>query len=216
MAKQDIQIRNLASANVASPSTAVTLLNTSSDLQVFTPSAGIDLNLPTTNVKKGRTFKIRNTQYTNEITVKSSDGDTLFTLQQGFIEVVALQDTPTDATHWDIVDYMTELTIALGGNFAENAFIRKTIGDWVTINFEILTFSSGNAPGSDATAIPAGFRPAETQKNNFKHDATALGTVEVQSTGQFRVRFFNSATPSSVINQVSTVNAGTISYKAFN
>jgi hypothetical protein len=69
-------------------------------------SANRSVNLPTTGIKAGYEAEVVTactSPYT--ITVKSSDGDTVDTMvgTKGRIRCVALQDAPTDATHWEVV-----------------------------------------------------------------------------------------------------------------
>ena len=75
--------------------------------QVIVPTVTRAYTLPTTSVVAGETFKIVNNAANGSgfnITIKSSDADTLVTCYpQTSQEVVALQATPTDATHWRIL-----------------------------------------------------------------------------------------------------------------
>ena len=69
-------------------------------------SANRSVNLPTTGIKAGYEAEVVTactSPYT--ITVKSSDGDTVDTMigTKGRIRCVALQDAPTDGTHWEFV-----------------------------------------------------------------------------------------------------------------
>lgn len=71
------------------------------------PSGSINQDLPTTNVKRGRKFtiKITGATSTNTVVVRSSGGNTIATYRgEGRCVVVANQDTPTTAAHWELVD----------------------------------------------------------------------------------------------------------------
>lgn len=71
-------------------------------VQVLNPAGAITVRLPTTGVKAGESFKIVNRHASNLITIQSSDSDQMFVLGKGCLTVRALQDTPTDETHWYI------------------------------------------------------------------------------------------------------------------
>jgi hypothetical protein len=71
------------------------------------PARAINQDLPTTNVKRGRKFVIQVTgaTATNTVTVRSSGGNTIQVYRgHGRCVVVALQDTPTTAGHWGLVE----------------------------------------------------------------------------------------------------------------
>lgn len=120
----------------AATNSAQTLTNTSEDSQLFSPSASHDVVLPTTGVLKGRKFTIiNNTTYARStmalLTIKSSAG-TAFThangankygtIGNGYIEVVALQDTPTTPAHWLVTDLKEEgnYSISTAGGTIDN------------------------------------------------------------------------------------------------
>lgn len=95
----------------ASSSTAQTLVNSDNDIQIFTPTAAHDVNLPTTSVASGRAFYIVN-RGGYALTIKSSGGDTVVspstgTVTNGVYLVRALQAAPTTAAHWQ-VEYVYE------------------------------------------------------------------------------------------------------------
>ena len=95
----------------ASSSTAQTLVNADNDIQIFTPTAAHDVNLPTTSVASGRAFYIVN-RGGYALTIKSSGGNTVITPSTGTVTngvylVRALQAAPTTAAHWQ-VEYVYE------------------------------------------------------------------------------------------------------------
>lgn len=95
----------------ASSSTAQTLVNSDNDIQIFTPTAAHDVNLPTTSVASGRAFYIVN-RGGYALTIKSSGGNTVVspstgTVTNGVYLVRALQAAPTTAAHWQ-VEYVYE------------------------------------------------------------------------------------------------------------
>src|SRR6187431_2331365 len=70
---------------------------------VLNPAGDITVRLPTTNVKAGETVRITN-RSTNIVTVQSSGANDIDLFSTGSITVVALQDTPTSAAHWHVLD----------------------------------------------------------------------------------------------------------------
>lgn len=96
----------------ASSSTAQTLVNSDNDIQIFTPTAAHDVNLPTTSVASGRAFYIVN-RGGYALTIKSSGGNTVVspstgTVTNGVYVVRSLQAAPTTAAHWQ-VEYVYEI-----------------------------------------------------------------------------------------------------------
>lgn len=75
---------------------------------VITPTATRIQTLPTTSIQAGDIIEIHNLAASESVTIESSDGDDIATWQNGSIKIIALQDTPTDQTHWSIAE-------ALGG-----------------------------------------------------------------------------------------------------
>lgn len=95
----------------SSSSTAQTLVNADNDIQIFTPTAAHDVNLPTTDVASGRAFYIVN-KGGYALTIKSSNGNTVVaagtgTVTSGVYVVRSLQATPTTSAHW-LVEYVYE------------------------------------------------------------------------------------------------------------
>lgn len=73
-----------------------------------TISVNTDYNLPST-ARKGQVYLILCTVSNNAVlTIKSSDGDTVDTIRTGYCCLVALQNDPTDGTHWKIMDAYEE------------------------------------------------------------------------------------------------------------
>lgn len=94
-----------------------TLVVTDNRVQIVTPSAARNYTLPTTSVLKGDIWTIVNlaavTSLSLQIKVKSSDGDQLATVYpQSTVRLLALQDTPTDRTHWIALDRITSSWMA--------------------------------------------------------------------------------------------------------
>lgn len=74
--------------------------------QIITAAGGdITIELPTTGIKKGDRWKIVNAMPANNINFRSSDDTEITTaaIVNGYVEFIALQDTPTAPSHWKIV-----------------------------------------------------------------------------------------------------------------
>jgi len=132
-----------------------TLLSTDLDIQILTPTAVESIDLPSTNIKKGRLFSITNGfthdgTFTKLLTLKSSDGDVIATIYPGStVRVSALQDTPTDKTHWKSLDTIispifkiseaTDLSGLLNWDLANDnanaAMAWRRVGKYVHIEF---------------------------------------------------------------------------------
>lgn len=122
-------------ATVAAGSYPLTLTSESSRVQVLNPAGAGDVNLPSTGVATGTTFRIVNRASNVALTIKSSDGDTVLgNFYNGYAVVTALQATPTDATHWHVQDYSYELdytvssiswTISGGGSAPSSTLLQR-------------------------------------------------------------------------------------------
>jgi hypothetical protein len=99
--------------------------------QVYALSNTADRKLPTTGVLKGWEYVWVNPG-TYALTVKSSDGDTVEVIMNAMIKVVALQDTPTDKTHWRIVE-------------TKSLTVEKTYVGGQTYNTVVLAVTSASA-----------------------------------------------------------------------
>jgi len=71
---------------------------------LITPTAFWAIMLPTTGVVAGDKIELHNLAPLQKFTIGSSDGDFICQFQDGWMELMALQATPTDKTHWRIVD----------------------------------------------------------------------------------------------------------------
>lgn len=89
----------------ASTNSTQTLTVTSPRRISYTASGAHDVVLPSTSITAGDGIWIENRSTSNVITVKSSDGDVKATLLGSAGLFYPLQATPTDKTHWRLVDY---------------------------------------------------------------------------------------------------------------
>lgn len=95
----------LAIAAYTSGSSTVTLTSASNRRQLLAPTADHLVTLPTTGILRGECFEFINFVGTFRVRIESSDGDDKCDLYNGSVRLIALQDTPTDKTHWDYIDY---------------------------------------------------------------------------------------------------------------
>ena len=70
----------------------------------ISPTTTRILTLPTTGVVAGQKIKIHNLTAAQKITIEASSGGDIATFQNGSMELLALQATPTTASHWRILD----------------------------------------------------------------------------------------------------------------
>lgn len=82
-------------------STPFTLTTSHNRHQIINPAGAITIKLPTTGVLAGESWTIVN-QSTNVVTVQSSGANTIQKINNDTLVVVALQNTPTAATHWRV------------------------------------------------------------------------------------------------------------------
>jgi len=78
---------------------------------VSSPAAAVTVTLPTTDVKAGFVYKldVEGATETNFVRLNSSGGNEIDRIGgEGFIQVMALQDSPTTAAHWRVVNIYVE------------------------------------------------------------------------------------------------------------
>ncbi len=186
----------------ASSSTAQTLVNADNDIQIFTPTAAHDVNLPTTDVASGRAFYIVN-RGGYALTIKSSGGNTVVspstgTVTNGVYLVRALQAAPTTAAHW-MVEGVYEIgtftpVLKLG---ATSASASTAIGSYVRNGREIsfkghLVLTNLNSGSGTVTIAALPFTSNSVDGNNgfvgIEHAANmssftgARGLIETNNT----------------------------------
>lgn len=135
----------------ASSSTAQTLVNSDNDIQIFTPTAAHDVNLPTTSVASGRAFYIVN-RGGYALTIKSSGGNTVITpgtgtVTNGVYLVRALQAAPTTAAHWQ-VEYVYEtgsfVPTVYGSSVTGAGTYSTQVGLYTRVNNLVTAFANIN------------------------------------------------------------------------
>lgn len=140
-----------------------TLTVASSRSQVVTPTANRNYTLPTTSVLAGDMFTfVNNATVASDlrIIIKSSDGDTVRTVYpQTSAQVMALQDTPTDATHWMGIGVVeSEWTAftptgSLTGNVTYTG-MKKRSGDMLFVEFKMSATSTPTPSVTFTTTLP--------------------------------------------------------------
>lgn len=104
-------------------------------------STATDYNLPST-VRKGQVYLVLSEVTNNALlTIKSSDGDTVETIRNGYCLVVAKQDTPTDATHWKVADVYEDGTWIPTATFTVPGTVSSgSQNGWYTRQNRLVTF----------------------------------------------------------------------------
>lgn len=167
------------SANLPAQATAWTLTADSpEDLYISSPAAPITQALPTTNVKAGKRFRltVAGATETNYVALQSSGANEIDRIGgTGYILVQALQDAPTTAAHWKVMQLEENSnTIAavttgdIGVNSNTIVFRKKQFSSdgicWM--EFASATAASGGTSsiGIPASTLPARFRPASAKR----------------------------------------------------
>lgn len=123
-------------------------------------SASRTVILPTTSVKAGMVVEVLTAcsgGYT--ITINSSGANLIDTLKgtKGKISLMALQDTPTAAAHWRVVDVVDEGTFtpvltfggaAVGMTYSVQAGVYQRIGNRCNTSVKIVLTAKGSSTGS--------------------------------------------------------------------
>jgi hypothetical protein len=161
--------------------TASTSLTIASPKQgyVSSPAAAVTVTLPTTDVKAGFVYKIDvvGATETNFVRLNSSGGNEVDRIGgEGFIQVMALQDSPTTAAHWRIVNmYEKSTTAPVGSVTFGNSSPTTLQSSWFILSRsnKNVTLSIGQvyttiSPGSVtsvsvAACIPVRFRHSQAR-----------------------------------------------------
>lgn len=165
------------------------------------PTASRDKTLPTTNVIEGTQIRIVN-KAAFDYVVKSDNGDTIVTFQNGMVMIEALQDTPTTSSHWAVRENSTittptllnETVLQIGDwnmQSTGNLAVAHGISSALTKirSFTVFVYQDGGTPGWDInTEISAG-----TGTGGANFDATNINLFR-RAGGAFDSSLFN-ATP---------------------
>lgn len=125
-------------------------------LILSTPSAAYTQALPTTNVAKGQPFTFKNLSSTagRNITINSSGGNLVWLVCPGNeCTVVALQDTPTTAAHWTLLNRGWPI-IARVHKSADQTNITESAIFYVTFNTVLQDPASMFDDANDQLVLP--------------------------------------------------------------
>ncbi len=182
--------------------------------QIFNLSATRLVVLPTTSIKSGDVWTIKN-RGAFDLTVQSSDASPMTiagganqdaTVNIGRVVLRALQDTPTTEAHWlvekieETYTYSTAWSFSTGtGQTNSKAVLLTRIGNVVTVvlqEYEALNAVTSTTPSSLQmdTGIPTRFRPLTAsalflvRTRNAGADLVPPGVIRItQSTGRFDI-----------------------------
>ena len=162
----------IGGANVRGTEGGITVTLTASDsrYQVFNLSSSITVVLPSTGIRTGDRIILAQPDTRADITVQSSNTSALTeangcnndaTITQGFVELVALQDTPTTPAHWAVasveetgyINFNWQATPFTGPVGSFLSFSRT--GRSVVLDFAGINVSASGSPGQVATSSSA-------------------------------------------------------------
>jgi hypothetical protein len=211
MAASTPRIDKLDLISISNPSSNITLTSSDRRFQLVTPSADIDVTLPTTGITEGDVWEIQNTTASYLLTLKSSDTTQITRIGKGRIVFVAKQATPTSDSHWQIVHVSEyrELDASSSGNFDPSLDPVRISREntQVILSFPSLTHPSSSNPGTSPGWLPTELRPFANIFNTYIALSSGTRTCFVNTSGQFACEFYNwSGTPTT---RTSTGN-GTI------
>ena len=154
MATTPIQTRYLSSTAVSAPSSAVVLTSGSGQVQAMTPSAAINVTLPTTKILNGRAFTISNLSTNHNITLLSNSGGTVLTVYPGTsATVVAAIDSANLPTDWISVIPSVVVPGTSSGLVSASGLTGNTTGSAIAAGFVGETnFVALNTPASTSVA----------------------------------------------------------------
>lgn len=161
---------------------------------VSSPGAAITITLPTTDVKAGFRYRVQviGATETNFVRLNSSGANEIDRIGgQGFIEVMALQDAPTTAANWRVLDVYEEtgsITLTATGANTNNAsavFLRRnkivtaniTQANLTTLGGIIITLS-----GVLTRFRPPAVRPIAAHITNNTNISSGLYNVQAGGT----------------------------------
>lgn len=160
--------------------------------RIASPTSAVTVTLPTTGIKAGYQMKliVLGATETNYVALQSSGANEIDRIGgDGVIEVIALQDSPTTAAHWSIINVNERVnksilfTAGLGSGatyFATNAYMTRTL---YNLNFSFgntTTGTTGTTTSTSAITSLAGSIPTRFIPWN---GSGAYGVVEVQEAG---------------------------------
>lgn len=181
-----------------------TMAVTDAPVQFWTGSSTSQtVKLPTTNVKAGQTYEIRNNcTSTGIVTVQSSGANDILPMSGGCIAVFrALQDTPTTDAHWSFKKYAknsytnTSLTTDTGTTLNADWYdIYSVTAQAGALKFNNPTGTARNGQSLVLTvASSTTAARALTWDTNYEASTIALPTTTAATTAQLNIGFIYSA-----------------------
>jgi hypothetical protein len=142
-------------------------------VRVASPSAARTVTLPTTGIKAGAEFELLVTgaTETNYVVLNSSGANEVDRIGgQGKILVVALQDAPTTAAHWQVVD-VWEKSSAITSGACTGANLGAVTTVFARYNTQVSAFvtqaagtmSAANNITTPSSYVPSRFNPSVSQ-----------------------------------------------------
>lgn len=198
MARSLVQtVGNTAALRPSEGAGTTTLTVADKPHQIFNLTAARTCLLPSVGVRAGSVWRIENPN-AFDLSLQSSAAEGVIDCRSGYILVQALQDTPTLAAHWSLLDvqslHMNQL-FAVTNMLATTTNIRLNIaraGNLVTVVNSLAAIASPgkiNVYDPETTvAIPVQYRPpsAFTFAVHIKNNAIyQLGVSVLSSTGLF-------------------------------
>lgn len=210
-----------------SGSSTITLTSSSSTLQrIASPSGAVTVTLPTTNILAGYQFRlvVTGATETNYVALQSSGANEIDRIAGGgFIEVVALQNAPTTAAHWLVVN-VSELflkTITFNGGLGTGATYASTNARLSRkdncLNFmfsSTVSKTTGSASLTNSITSPNGSIPARFVPNN-NTGGYAVGEIQENATNLASLIGVKDSNGSLVIYKITETNfSASVNYLA--
>ena len=210
--------RVVDSAVIDSTDAAVTISEYHTVFDGFTN--GRNVTLPSTDIVKGQEFILEN-QTTQTMTVLASNASELTiangcrtgaTIARGRVQVRALQDTPTDPSHWYVISAKEETTKLLDNEFTGGeltAYINRE-DNRVTIQTRGTTSHPSFSRAETSSGwIPTRFRPTSPFRTVGMISVIAE-MVEVNPNGIYVIRYYTEALVGA--NRTATSDSWGIEY----
>lgn len=158
------------SANLPAQATAWTLTAASPEfVYIGSPTGAVNQSLPTTNVVKGKIFTlvVTGATETNYVKLQSSGAEEIARIGgAGIVRVQALQNTPTTAAHWKVLDLYESMSVTAsvtgpwtGSKSIAAKLVRSNVVASIITEEAIDTFSADADVVFPAATLPARFRP---------------------------------------------------------
>ncbi len=140
--------------DATSVSNTIALAVTDNHTQILTPTGACSFTLPTTSVLAGEEYTVVNLHATFVVTIKASAGATITLLNCGVCKLIALQNTPTTAAHWQVIDIRESGTYTATGVAGTNVTGTPSFAGQWSRNGKVVTVSGSGSvdPSVGSTA----------------------------------------------------------------